>query len=104
MPAGIRQRVFFAATPMLPSTKRDEQHGIDYFNCGAWIDARPTYITVGEHGVQIHEYVERPEDSHPAAEQTPVDAEAAEIEAAEDDAGLLEVHELDYGEYEGVAT
>jgi UDP-2,3-diacylglucosamine pyrophosphatase LpxH len=78
--------------------RRDEQHGIDYFNCGAWIDAHPTYITVGEDGVQIHEYLERPEDSHPAAEQAPADAEA------EDGAGLLEVDELDYGEYEGVAT
>ena len=40
--------------------KHDDEHGIDYFNCGAWIDAHPTYITVGEEGVQIHEYVERP--------------------------------------------
>ena len=40
------------------------QHGIDYFNCGAWIDEHPTYITVGEDGVQIHEYVERPDDLH----------------------------------------
>jgi len=38
------------------------ENGIDYFNCGSWIDARPTYITVGEEGVQIHEYVERAED------------------------------------------
>jgi UDP-2,3-diacylglucosamine pyrophosphatase LpxH len=41
----------------------DSEHGVDYFNCGAWIDARPTYITVGEEGVQIHEYVEGPDDS-----------------------------------------
>jgi UDP-2,3-diacylglucosamine pyrophosphatase LpxH len=39
--------------------KRDEDHGIDYYNCGAWIDARPTYITVGDAGVQIHEYADR---------------------------------------------
>lgn len=32
-------------------------HGFDYFNCGAWIDEHPTYITVGEAGVQIHEYL-----------------------------------------------
>ncbi len=31
--------------------------GCDYYNCGAWIDERLTYITVGEEGVQIHEYV-----------------------------------------------
>jgi UDP-2,3-diacylglucosamine pyrophosphatase LpxH len=41
--------------------KHDAEHGIDYYNCGAWIDARPTYITVSEKGVQIHEYVEEAE-------------------------------------------
>ena len=40
--------------------KRGE--GADYYNCGAWIDERLTYITVGEDGVQIHEYVD-PTDS-----------------------------------------
>ena len=71
------------------------ENGIDYYNCGAWIDARPTYITVGEEGVQIHEYVERP-DLHPAGEQTLADAEPAEFG---DEAGFVED-----GEYEGVAT
>jgi len=33
------------------------ENGIDYYNCGAWIDEHLTYITVGEDGVQIHEYV-----------------------------------------------
>ena len=36
-----------------------QEGGIDYYNCGAWIDQRLTYITVGEDGVQIHDYVER---------------------------------------------
>ncbi len=76
--------------------QHDSEHGTDYFNCGAWIDAHPTYITVGEEGVQIHVYVERPDDRHPAGEPTLADAEAAEFA---DDAGLLED-----GEYEGVAT
>jgi UDP-2,3-diacylglucosamine pyrophosphatase LpxH len=31
------------------------QDGIDYYNSGAWIDSRLTYLTVGEEGVQIHE-------------------------------------------------
>ncbi len=79
-----------------PLHKHDEQHGIDYFNCGAWIDAHPTYITVGEQGVQIHEYVERSDDLHRGDEPSLADAEAAEFA---DDAGLLED-----GEYEGVAT
>ena len=38
--------------------KRD--HETEYFNCGAWIDEHPTFITVGEEGARIHEYVERP--------------------------------------------
>ncbi len=36
---------------------------------GGWIDARPTYITIGEDGVRIHEYaepVEEPEEQHEA--------------------------------------
>jgi UDP-2,3-diacylglucosamine pyrophosphatase LpxH len=74
--------------------KRED--GIDYYNCGAWIDARPTYITVGEEGVQIHEYVERPDDLHSAAEQSFAGAERAEFG---DDAGFVED-----GEFEGVAT
>ena len=36
-----------------------EQDGIHYYNSGGWIDSRLTYITVGEDGVQIHEYQER---------------------------------------------
>ena len=74
--------------------KRED--GIDYYNCGAWIDARPTYITVGEDGVQIHEYVERPDDLHPAGQQSLADTEPAEFG---DEAGFVED-----GEYEGVAT
>ena len=71
--------------------KRED--GIDYYNCGAWIDAHPTYITIGEEGVQIHEYVERADDLHPVAEQSSADAEFG------DEAGFVED-----GEYEGVAT
>jgi len=54
-----------------------ERHegGISYYNCGAWTTARPTYITVGEKGVQIRTYDgEKPEQraslliDHPTAE------------------------------------
>jgi len=93
--------------------RRDEQYGIDYFNCGAWIDAHPTYITVGEDGVQIHEYLDPPEDLHSTAGQYRADAEAAEFksegevdlpEAELPDADELGAGELDAGEYEGVTT
>ncbi len=69
------------------------ENGIDYYNCGAWIDEHPTYITVGEDGVQIHEYVERPDDLYPAGEPSFADAAFGE------EAGFVED-----GEFEGVAT
>ena len=68
------------------------ERGIDYFNCGAWVDAQLTYITVGEEGVHIHEYIERPEDSYSGEERG--DFEAGDF------AGEAEL--LADGEYEGV--
>jgi UDP-2,3-diacylglucosamine pyrophosphatase LpxH len=80
--------------------KRDSEHGIDYYNCGAWIDARPTYITVSEEGVQIHEYVEGPDDLH--ASEGAIDSEhagnAGETELLDD--GEHDVREHDDGEHE----
>jgi len=32
------------------------QDGVQYYNSGGWVDSVPTYITVGDDGVQIHEY------------------------------------------------
>ena len=73
-----------------------QENGIDYFNCGAWIDAHPTYITVGEEGVQIHEYVERGDDINSSEESFLSDSEPADIaEAAE----LVED-----GEYESITS
>jgi len=71
--------------------QRDSEHGIDYYNSGAWIDERLTYITVGEDGVEIHEHAERP-DHHPAEDH--MDAERPEFDH---EAGLLED-----GEYQSV--
>jgi UDP-2,3-diacylglucosamine pyrophosphatase LpxH len=67
------------------------EHGVDYFNCGAWIDEHPTYITVGEAGVQIREYVDGPDKHHPGEERRWADSEFA------GDEGRLED-----GEYESV--
>jgi UDP-2,3-diacylglucosamine pyrophosphatase LpxH len=69
------------------------ENGVDYFNSGSWIDAHPTYITVGEEGVQIHKYIERPDDHPPSEELRLFDPESAELA----DAGSLED-----GEYQGV--
>jgi UDP-2,3-diacylglucosamine pyrophosphatase LpxH len=90
--------------------KCDSEHGIEYFNCGAWIDARPTYITVGEEGVQIHEYVEGSGDPH--ANEGTNDSDTAEtdgeIELLEDRQYDREYHreheghEHKDGQYKGV--
>lgn len=70
-----------------------ERDGIDYYNAGSWTDSQPTYITVGEQGVQIHEYHE-PTGEHVLGEQPGEDD--APLEFA-DDALSADV------EYEGVA-
>ena len=71
--------------------RHDKTHGVDYYNCGAWIDEHPTYVTVGEDGVRIHGYVERGGEPVSADDQSPAGAEFA------DEAGFVEE-----GEYEGV--
>jgi len=63
------------------------QDGIDYYNSGSWIDTRPTYITVGEEGVQIHEYIERLDDCDSGEERSEADTEFAEFAG---EAGLPE--------------
>ncbi len=80
----------------------DSEHGVDYFNCGAWIDAHPTYITVGEDGVQIHEYVEGSGDLHAGEGATDSESgeNAGETELFEDHE--YEGHEYKDGEYKGV--
>jgi UDP-2,3-diacylglucosamine pyrophosphatase LpxH len=32
------------------------EDGAEYFNCGSWVDTKPTYISIDEEGVTIHEY------------------------------------------------
>ena len=32
------------------------EQGVEYYNSGSWVDSRASYITIGEQGVQIHEY------------------------------------------------
>ena len=56
------------------------EDGIDYYNSGSWIDDHPKYITVGEEGVQIHEYVEQPDDLRAGEGRSEGDSELAEFE------------------------
>jgi UDP-2,3-diacylglucosamine pyrophosphatase LpxH len=83
--------------------------GADYYNCGAWIDAHPTYITVGEDGVQIHESAEQAhvagneaadrdvhsDDVHPDERHNPADSELFDFA---DEAEVLE-----QSKFEGVS-
>jgi UDP-2,3-diacylglucosamine pyrophosphatase LpxH len=32
------------------------EDGIHYYNTGGWTDSKPTYVTINEEGVQVHEY------------------------------------------------
>jgi UDP-2,3-diacylglucosamine pyrophosphatase LpxH len=57
---------------------KQEENGIQYYNAGGWIDSRPTYITVGDDGVQIHEYHERPDHRDSGEERSGTDSPAAE--------------------------
>jgi hypothetical protein len=50
---------------------------------GSWIDDRPNYITVGEEGVQIHEYIEQTDDGNSGEERSEGDSEHADFELAE---------------------
>jgi UDP-2,3-diacylglucosamine pyrophosphatase LpxH len=52
-------RVFCGHTHQAMHVEKD---GINYYNSGGWVDSRLTYLTVGEKGVQIHDYNER--DDH----------------------------------------
>jgi UDP-2,3-diacylglucosamine pyrophosphatase LpxH len=81
----------------------EERDGIHYYNSGGWIDSKLTYITVGEEGVQIHEYQEpdyrepeheRADGHHSGEKRSETDSEAFDFA---DEAGLFED-----AEYEGV--
>lgn len=65
---------------------QSEENGVRYYNSGGWVDATPTYITIGEEGVRIHEYQERPDDNHSGEERSADDSALADLA---DEAGLL---------------
>src|ERR1700684_1313949 len=68
------------------------QDGIDYYNSGGWVDARLTYLTIDEQGVEIHdyrevEYGERTDDRDSGEERGEADSAFADVA---DESGLLE--------------
>jgi len=68
--------------------------GMDYYNSGSWIDEHPAYITVGEQGAQIHDYIERTDDRDSSEERGEADSDLADFAG---EAGLSE-----HAEYESV--
>ena len=64
-------RVFCGHTHEAMQLERNE---IAYFNTGSWTQWPATYITIGEQGVQIHEYAERIDDCDPGEERSPADS------------------------------
>ena len=71
------------------------EDGVEYYNCGSWIDERPTYITVGEQGVEIHQYAERCYDQF-SEDRSETDRKVREFAGA--------VEPLDEVDYEPVGS
>jgi UDP-2,3-diacylglucosamine pyrophosphatase LpxH len=70
---GKAERIFCGHTHVPMQTRRD---GVEYYNSGAWVDLRCTYVTVNQEGVAIHEYhPQAPDHRHPGEERVPVIAE-----------------------------
>jgi UDP-2,3-diacylglucosamine pyrophosphatase LpxH len=74
--AGRIDRIFCGHTH-LPQHRQYE--GVDYYNTGAWVDQRPTYVTVGDEGVAIHEYEGGTNDRHSGEERKQMPADAVDL-------------------------
>jgi UDP-2,3-diacylglucosamine pyrophosphatase LpxH len=59
-------RIFCGHTHEAKHTERD---GIQYFNTGAWTIERPTFITIADEEVAIHEYTGRTDHRYPRKER-----------------------------------
>lgn len=80
-------RIFCGHTHVAMEASRD---GVSYYNSGCWVHPRPTFITVGDEGVRIHEFI-RTDDRDPREEragQHPAPADLA------DEAGLFAAAEV----------
>ncbi|MGA2695635.1 MAG: UDP-2,3-diacylglucosamine diphosphatase, partial [Terriglobales bacterium] len=63
---------------------QQERDGIHYYNAGAWVDTKPTYITVDQEGVRIHEY----NDGSNVEERERFDDRDSGEERSEDDSAI----------------
>jgi UDP-2,3-diacylglucosamine pyrophosphatase LpxH len=63
---GKAERIFCGHTHVPLALQRD---GVEYYNSGAWVDLRCTYVTISLEGVEIHEYVPGPIDDRDSGEE-----------------------------------
>ena|SRR5579884_544567 len=70
---GKAERIFCGHTHVPLARVRD---GVEYYNSGAWVDQRCTYITVDPEGVCIHEYVAEIDNRDPSEERIAAFADA----------------------------
>jgi UDP-2,3-diacylglucosamine pyrophosphatase LpxH len=74
---GKAERIFCGHTHFPMHETRD---GIEYYNSGAWVDTRCTYISVSQEGVAIHEYRAQATDNRDSSqERIPAAADAPEF-------------------------
>ncbi len=73
---GKAERIFCGHTHAPLARVRD---GVEYYNSGAWVDQRCTYITVGPEGVSIHEYAAKTDHRDPGEERIPAFADPAGV-------------------------
>jgi len=63
---GKAERIFCGHTHAPLQMERD---GVEYYNSGAWVNLRCSYITVDKEGVTIHEYLPEPTDNRDTGEE-----------------------------------
>lgn len=73
---GKAERIFCGHTHVPLARVRD---GVEYYNSGAWVDQRCTYVTVGPEGVAIHEYVPKTDNRDSSEERIPALADIAGV-------------------------
>ncbi len=73
---GKCERVFCGHTHVALSLLCD---GVEYYNSGSWVDARATFLTINQQGVEIQTYAGGTHHRYPSTEREPVTAEAADL-------------------------
>jgi len=74
--AGEIDRIFCGHTHLPLHQHRD---GVDYYNTGAWVDHRPTYVAVGDEGVAIREYQGGTNDRRTSEEREQASADPVDL-------------------------